>query len=134
MKRGTWVAVILLAALVLIVGCAKRESPPPQQQTPPPQPTPPAPPQVQTFFVSATTRDGLVPNNLVVLNGVKLNITSYNTDIQFTNADLGVSESIPAKESRLLTIIPTQPGTYTLICNGCPAGHDTLTIEVRAPQ
>jgi hypothetical protein len=108
-----------IVALVLTVGCAKRESPP-------------TPPQLQGFAVTATAVEGLVPYSIIVNDGADLNIRTFDNDIRITNQELSVDTTIPKGEAEAIRVLPEQPGTYTLTCNGCPAGHDTLTIEVRA--
>ena len=118
MKKGMWVALILLGALM--IGCS-------QQAATPPTPAP----QLQGFAITATAADGLVPNSLIVKDGADLNIRSFDNNLRITNQGLGIDVTIAQGEAKAIKVLPQQPGTYTLTCQGCPDGKNTITVEVK---
>jgi hypothetical protein len=131
MKRGTLATLILLIALVLLAGCAKTTTPPTTTPpTSPPAAAPPAP-QLQGFAITATAADGLVPNSLIVKDGADLNIRSFDNNLRITNQGLGIDVTIAQGEAKAIKVLPQQPGTYTLTCQGCPDGKNTITVEVK---
>jgi len=117
---------LLLAVLLVatVAGCAK-------EPALPPAPIQPPEPQLASFSVTATDQNGLVPNSLIVTGGASLSIKTFDSDVRITNTELGIDTAIAKGETKVIKVQPRQPGTYALTCEGCPAGKDTLTVEVR---
>jgi hypothetical protein len=114
---------LLLAVLLVatVAGCISHPALPPT----------PTPPELASFSVTATEQNGLVPNSLVVAGGASLSIKTFDNDVRITSTELGIDTSIAKGETKVIKVQPGQPGTYSLTCEGCPAGKSTLTIEVR---
>ena len=124
MRSATLCLLLLVLVATFAFGCSDNREPAVPSQPVQTQK------QLSSFFVTMTPLDGIVPNSLVVLDGAVLQMQAFDATFVITDAN-GKSTTVPAGETVNVTVRPRQPGVYSLTCDGCPAGKNTLSITVR---